>query len=71
LADKGNRTGKDGKDQNTTDRKWWQTERHEKPPRMHQGQPCPRCLMGDLDYDALFRLRCPVCDYVAECGAFT
>lgn len=68
MADKGNRTGRD---RNAADRKWWQTERREKPPRMHQGQPCPRCLMGDLDYDALFRLRCPVCDYVAECGAFT
>jgi hypothetical protein len=57
-------------------KKWWQTESHEEgtattldPPR--QGESCPKCQMADLDFDTLFRLHCPVCGFVASCGAFT
>lgn len=60
-----------GKEKHSVSRKWWQTEKREKPSPVHQGQPCPKCYMADLDCDDLFRLRCPVCEYVAECGAFT
>ncbi len=58
-------------------KKWWQVENGlaEQQPSMKppakQGQPCPKCYLADLDYDSLFRLSCPNCGYVAECGAFT
>jgi len=55
------------------DQKWWKTDRPtivgEAPVR--RGQPCPKCFMADLDLDSLFRIHCPNCGYVAECGAFT
>jgi hypothetical protein len=54
-------------------KKWWQTNYLPTgvPPRPRKGQSCPKCLMADLDYDTLFRLSCPVCGFVADCGAFT
>lgn len=59
--------------QSGSTKKWWQTESDAKsvPARPRKGQACPKCLMDDLDYDTLFRLSCPVCGYVADCGAFT
>ena len=58
-------------------KKWWQQDRPEGTPAganlaaPKKGDSCPKCLMDDLNYDTLFRLSCPVCGYVAECGAFT
>jgi len=53
--------------------KWWQTglDHTTLEPHVRPGQSCPKCLMDDLTYDTLFRLLCPNCGYVAECGAFT
>ena len=56
-----------------TEGKWWKrnaamTANLERPQR---GEPCPKCYMDDLGWDSLFRLHCPNCGYVAECGAFT
>jgi len=39
------------------------------PPRA--GQTCPNCGKGQLDYDGLLQLSCPLCGYVAEGGSFT
>ena len=57
----------------TTGQKWWKQNKDPVvlPAAAHRGQPCPNCLLADLDLDSLFRLRCPNCDYVADCGAFT
>ncbi|MGD2049056.1 MAG: hypothetical protein PVH03_06155 [Chloroflexota bacterium] len=57
----------------TASQKWWKTGSAsiQDEPRTGQGQPCPKCYIADLDYDTLFRLRCPNCNYVADCGAFT
>lgn len=53
--------------------RWWRKQEADEPPdpTSRRGQACPKCLLGDLDYDTLFRLRCPVCHFVADCGAFT
>jgi hypothetical protein len=53
--------------------KWWQigVDPVTLEPQARVGLPCPKCLMDDLAYDTLFRLRCPNCGYIAECGAFT
>jgi len=53
--------------------RWWKTDPEvaQQNPRARRGQSCPQCLMADLTFDSLFRLHCPVCGYVAECGAFT
>ncbi|MDX1614637.1 MAG: hypothetical protein R3300_10030 [Candidatus Promineifilaceae bacterium] len=52
---------------------WWKTdpETAREHPQPRRGQSCPQCHMADLAFDSLFRLHCPVCGYVAECGAFT
>jgi len=56
----------------TTAGKWWQRDDvAAEPGRAQRGSPCPKCFMADLDWDSLFRLHCPNCGYVAECGAFT
>jgi len=53
--------------------RWWKTDPEiaREHPRARRGQSCPQCHMADLSFDSLFRLHCPVCGYVAECGAFT
>lgn len=35
-----------------------------------QGDICPRCSTGCLDYDGLLNLSCPECGY-AQAGCFT
>lgn len=56
----------------TSDGKWWKRDAVAAgPDRPQRGTPCPKCYMADLDWDSLFRLHCPNCGYVAECGAFT
>ena len=54
-------------------RKWWQTGQSSagKVLGSQAGQPCPKCYLADLDLDTLFRLSCPNCGFVANCGAFT
>ncbi|MGD8806651.1 MAG: hypothetical protein PVH65_12410 [Chloroflexota bacterium] len=69
-------SGQDKRPQHTTsitDGKWWKREAAAaaSPDRPQRGAPCPKCYMADLDWDSLFRLHCPNCGYVAECGAFT
>jgi ribosomal protein S27AE len=56
-----------------TAEKWWQQDRPAggRLPRPREGQPCPKCALGDLAFDSLFRLHCLVCGYTADCGAFT
>jgi hypothetical protein len=53
--------------------KWWKASIASKAKEMHshRGEACPKCYLADLDYDTLFRLSCPNCGYIAECGAFT
>ena len=53
--------------------KWWKASSASKVIGLHshRGEACPKCYLADLDYDTLFRLRCPNCGYIAECGAFT
>lgn len=53
--------------------KWWKTDGTSKDKMAHprQGEACPKCYLADLEYDTLFRLHCPNCGYIAECGAFT
>ena len=62
-----------GEPQRGMTKRWWKEDRSADfdyfAPK--KGEACPKCLMDDLDYDTLFRLSCPVCGYVAECGAFT
>jgi ribosomal protein S27AE len=56
------------------EKKWWRHEaaaEQEAAPLPRQGEPCPKCYMAEMSYDSLFRLHCPVCGYVAACGAFT
>jgi len=36
-----------------------------------RGQMCGHCRQGQLEYDGLAQLSCPVCGYVAEGGSFT
>lgn len=57
----------------TSDQKWWKTKAASVTGQapVRRGQPCPKCYMADLDLDSLFRIHCPNCGYVAECGAFT
>jgi len=57
----------------TNDRKWWKHDGATavSANRSQKGESCPKCQMDDLDWDSLFRLHCPNCGYVAECGAFT
>jgi hypothetical protein len=57
----------------TTNGKWWKrgVAARDSTDRPQRGTPCPKCYMADLDWDSLFRLHCPNCGYVAECGAFT
>jgi ribosomal protein S27AE len=60
--------------QTTTDgARWWKTGEAEvdKLPHLRSGHSCPKCYLADLEFDTLFRLHCPNCGYVAECGAFT
>jgi hypothetical protein len=56
-------------------KKWWQTEKQGEETAtlvpVGRGESCPKCQMADLDFDNLFRLHCPVCGFVASCGAFT
>ena len=53
--------------------KWWKTaaQAGNKTSLPVQGAPCPKCLLGDLEFDTLFRLQCSTCGFIAECGAFT
>jgi len=52
---------------------WWQPTNVPScnAPALKPGDICPSCTMGDLYYDGLFLLICPVCEKVAEGGAFT
>jgi hypothetical protein len=54
-------------------KKWWQIDQLEAPegPQGKAGEPCPKCWLADLEHDSLFRIHCPICGYIAECGAFT
>ncbi len=63
----------DGQGQKSKRKRWWRQEGQAVSNFVapKKGESCPKCLMDDLDYDTLFRLSCPVCGYVAECGAFT
>lgn len=66
-------TSKDPHEPSGRKQRWWKTDPEivHANPRAQRGEPCPQCLMADLAFDSLFRLRCPVCGYVAACGAFT
>lgn len=53
--------------------RWWKSAENggDRDLRPVEGAPCPKCLLGDLSFDTLFRLQCSNCGYIAECGAFT
>lgn len=53
--------------------KWWKLDSAvvDDENQAGRGQACPKCYLADLDFDTLFRLHCPNCGFIAECGAFT
>jgi hypothetical protein len=53
--------------------KWWKTSDRagDEAARPIVGTSCPKCYLGNLEFDSLFRLQCSNCGFIAECGAFT
>ena len=43
-------------------------ETPDRPRLMRRGETCPRCLLGQLDYNGLLDLECPVCAYTEGPG---
>jgi len=56
--------------------RWWKSddageEQAACEPDPREGQPCPSCLLGELQFNGLFQLLCDNCGRVAEAGVFT
>lgn len=73
LSDSSQQTESDVDWRKKESQKWWKASVTSKimGTHSHRGEACPKCYLADLGYDTLFRLSCPNCGYIAECGAFT
>lgn len=45
-------------------------EAEKSPQALHQGDRCPQCKTGRLEYDGMLNLVCPACAYALS-GCFT
>lgn len=40
-------------------------------PELHEGDVCPKCKVGRMDYDGLLNLSCNRCGFTGDRGVFT